>query len=269
MNILPKMLEIPHIDLEKTAEVQAIAPITLGEMDTIKLMNRIDSKFVTNEDVLLAILRDAHAEGYRALVVEGKKVSPYDSMYYDTPDLRMFLDHHNKRMVRQKVRTRVYVSSGQTFLEIKHKNNKKRTKKKRTEIPNDLFFDFRSDAAAAGHSSFTTADLVPQMETIFNRITLVNAAKTERLTIDTNLRFVNHVTGLNSSLKNAVIIELKQDGRADSQMKRILLNHRVKPMRVSKYCIGITITNPTVKSNRFKLKIRNIEKIINSKIELI
>ncbi len=114
------MLEIPHIDLEKTTEVQAIAPITLDEMDTIKLMNRIDSKFVTNEDVLLAILRDAHAEGYRALVVEGKKVSPYDSMYYDTPDLRMFLDHHNKRMVRQKVRTRVYVSSGQTFLEIKN-----------------------------------------------------------------------------------------------------------------------------------------------------
>ena len=89
----------------------------------------------------------------------------------------------------------------------------------------------------------------------------------ERLTIDTNLRFVNHTTGLKSSLKNAVIIELKQDGRADSQMKRILLNHRVKPTRMSKYCIGTTITNPNVKSNRFKKKIRRIEKVINSKIE--
>ena len=82
-----------------------------------------------------------------------------------------------------------------------------------------------------------------------------------------NLRFVNHTTGLKSSLKDAVIIELKQDGRADSQMKRILLNHRVKPTRMSKYCIGTTITNPNVKSNRFKKKIRRIEKVINSKIE--
>jgi len=266
------MSETQYVELEQTDVLKSVAPITLSEMDTIKLMNRIDSKFVTNENVLLDILRDAQAEGYRALVVEGRKVSPYDSMYYDTPDLRMFLDHHNKRMVRQKVRTRVYVASGQTFLEIKHKNNKKRTKKKRTEIPNNLFLDFRSDNSAAdylaGHSPFTVSQIVPQMETIFNRITLVNAAKTERLTIDTNLRFVNHITGLNASLKNAVIIELKQDGRADSQMKRILLNHRVKPMRVSKYCVGITLTNPNVKSNRFKLKIRNIEKIINSKIEI-
>ena len=265
------MSENQHIDLEDTDEVRAIEPITLPEMDSIKLMNRIDSKYLTNESVLLTILRDAHAEGYRALVVEGKKVSPYNSMYYDTPELRMFLDHHNRRMVRQKVRTRVYVASGQTFLEIKHKNNKKRTKKKRTEIDNSLFFDFRSDAAAAdflaNNSAFTVDSIVPQMETIFNRITLVNAAKTERLTIDTNLRFVNHTTGLKSSLKNAVIIELKQDGRADSQMKRILLNHRVKPTRMSKYCIGTTITNPNVKSNRFKKKIRRIEKVINSKIE--
>ena len=67
--------------------------------------------------------------------------------------------------------------------------------------------------------------------------------------------------------KKYVIIELKQDGRADSQMKRILLNHRVKPTRMSKYCIGTTITNPNVKSNRFKKKIRRIEKVINSKIE--
>ena len=77
-----------HIDLESTDEVRAIEPITLPEMDSIKLMNRIDSKYLTNEDVLLAILRDAHAEGYRALVVEGKKVSPYNSMYYDTPEAK-------------------------------------------------------------------------------------------------------------------------------------------------------------------------------------
>ena len=65
---------------------------------------------------------------------------------------------------------------------------------------------------------------------------------------------------------DAVIIELKQDGRADSPMKRILLNHRVKPVRVSKYCIATTITSPGIKTGRFKEKVRRIEKTINKKI---
>jgi len=246
--------------------------IHLDEMDSIKLMNRIDSKYVTNESVLEQVLEAAADQGYRALEVEGSVISPYNSMYYDTDRLKMFADHHNRRLVRQKVRTRVYVSSGTTFLEIKRKNNKGRTKKKRMEIPSDEFMDFRSNpesAAFLAEKSDYTVDMIkPRMETIFRRITLVNKAKTERLTIDTSLNFVNHDTGLKASLGPAVIIELKQDGRAYSEMKNILLDCRVKPMRISKYCIGITVTNPAAKSNRFKIKARNIEKITGQKINI-
>jgi len=246
--------------------------IRLDEMDSIKLMNRIDSKYVTSEDVLEQVLERAADQGYRVLEVEGKVISPYNSMYYDTDALKMFTDHHNRRLVRQKVRTRVYVSSGLTFLEIKRKNNKGRTKKKRTQIPGTDFMDFRGNAEAAAFlaekSAYTVGDIKPRMETIFRRITLVNRAKTERLTIDSSLRFVNHDTDLEATLGPAVIIELKQDGRADSEMKNILLDLRVKPMRVSKYCIGITLTNPAAKSNRFRLKVRRIEKTTGQKIKI-
>jgi len=183
----------------------------------------------------------------------------------------MFTDHHNRKLVRQKVRTRVYVSSGLTFLEIKRKNNKGRTKKKRIQIPNSDFTDFRAneeaDAFLAEKSDYTADMISPRMETIFRRITLVNKAKTERLTIDSSLRFVNHDTGLESGLKDAVIIELKQDGRCYSEMRNIMLDLRIKPMRISKYCIGITLTQPDAKSNRFKLKVRKIEKIIGKKLK--
>ena len=97
----------------------------------------------------------------------------------------------------------------------------------------------------------------------------MNPDKTERLTIDTDLHFVNFRTGKKASLENAVIIELKQDGHAASQMKGILLEHRVKPVRVSKYCIAVTLTDRAVKSNRFKVKVRAIEKTINQKIKVI
>ncbi|MDT3366098.1 MAG: polyphosphate polymerase domain-containing protein [Bacteroidota bacterium] len=251
----------------------AMRPITLDEMDSIRLMNRIDTKYCTDMATLREVLRDADRHGYRVVEVDGLRLCPYNSLYYDTDGLGMFRDHHNRKLTRQKVRTRVYVSSGTTFLEIKRKNNKGRTKKKRLEIPSGEFMDFRPDTAADAFltqiSGYQPEDLKPRLETLFDRITLVNAAMTERLTIDTSLRFVNHDTGANAGLGSAVIIELKQDGRAESEMKRILLDRRVKPIRVSKYCIGTTVTNPGVTSGRFKVKVRRIEKVINEKIATI
>ena len=253
-----------------TRFIEAFPPVSLEEMDGVKLMNRIDTKYVTDEDTLQAILADALSAGYRALTTDGAKIAPYDTLYFDTPKLRTFLDHHNRRLVRQKVRTRVYVGSGLTFLEIKRKNNHSRTKKKRIQIPPEEFRDFASDAQACGYlaeqSMFTAAELSPSLETVFRRITLVNPAMTERLTIDSCVAFKNARNGREASLRNGVIIELKQDGRADSPAKRILLDHRVKPVKVSKYCIGVTLTDPEIKSNRFKLKIRKIEKTIKTKI---
>ena len=264
-------METKHLSFRDALE--ALGPITLDEMDAIKLMNRIDSKYLTEEATLLQILADAAAAGYRVLVTEGARISPYRSIYYDTRGLKMFYDHHNRRLVRQKVRTRTYVNSGDSFLEIKRKNNKGRTKKKRTSIPMQELPDFRSDAVAcrylADHSDFSAEQLQPTLETLFYRITLVNPAMTERLTIDTKLVFKNFRTSRETSLRNAVIIELKQDGHAESQMKRILLANRVKPVRISKYCIAVTLTDPSAKSNRFKVKVRQIEKTINHKITVV
>ena len=136
---------------QKTLEsvLDTISPILLGEMDSVKLMNRIDTKYLTKVDTLVHVLEDAARHGYRALETEGTKVCPYDTLYYDTPGLQMFLDHHNRRLVRQKVRTRTYVDSGQTFLEIKRKNNHGRTKKKRTQIPPADFRDFSAEPGPA------------------------------------------------------------------------------------------------------------------------
>ena len=185
----------------------------------------------------------------------------------------MFYLHHNRRLVRQKVRTRQYVNSGDSFLEIKRKNNHGRTSKKRMGIPSDKMMDFGSVPEAADylarHSWFQAGELSPSARTCFSRITLVNPALTERLTIDTKLAFTNFRTGLGTTLEDAVIIELKQDGRAASQMKGILLDLRIKPLRVSKYCMAITLTDPSAKTGRFKVKVRAIEKIIGKKLTTI
>ena len=247
-----------------------LPPITLEEMESIKLMNRIDTKYLTDETTLAKVLEDSAEAGYRALKTEGGIICPYNSIYFDTPGLKMFLDHHNQKLNRQKVRTREYVNSAAAYLEIKRKKNNGRVKKKRVRIPVDEMGDFSNDPEAvsflASHSDFTLDQISPVLSTGFDRITLVNPAKTERVTIDMNLKFNNFRTGKKASLMDAVIIEIKRDGRSDSQMKGILLDNRVKPVKVSKYCVAVTLTDRSAKSGRFKEKIRAIEKTINKKI---
>ena len=254
-----------HIDFQTASCLPDFPPISLEEMREVRLMDRVDTKYVTNETVLLQILAEANRQGYRALESVCGKIQPYDSIYFDTGCMDMYRDHHNRRLVRQKIRTRQYLHSGDTYLEIKKKNNKSRTKKKRMAIPAAAFRDYREEPVmnrfVEEYSGYRPEQLHPCLETVFNRITLVNAAKTERVTIDSSLRFVNVANSVESDLGNAVVIELKQEGRAASGMKRILLDLRVKPLRMSKYCIGTALTDPQVPNHRFKLKIRKINKI--------
>ena len=74
---------------------------------------------------------------------------------------------------------------------------------------------------------YAASSLSEQLENRFNRITLVNKGKTERLTIDTNLRFHNVVTDGYRFMDDVVIIELKRDGLVPSPILGHLRNLRI------------------------------------------
>ena len=107
--------------------------ISLSEMDDVKLMSRTDTKFAFN-DIKLPVLLQKLSEHYRILEIDGERIHHYKSLYFDTEDRKFYLDHHNSRVNRNKIRFREYVGSGLTFLEIKLKNNKGKTIKKRTKV---------------------------------------------------------------------------------------------------------------------------------------
>ena len=238
----------------------AFEPISLQEMESVKLMNRIDTKYVVSIQQLPDILTKAQPS-YFVQEIDGMRIADYDTMYYDTPSLDMYMRHHDRQLVRQKIRVREYVNSDLTFLEIKRKNNKGRTKKKRIVIT-----DLQSQAQevhdfVGSKSWYNWEDLSPKLRTVFRRITLVNKQKTERLTIDLDLKFDNQVNGRSEQIDGMVIIELKRDGNQPSPMLGIMQSEHVKQLKVSKYCIGTALTNPDIKQNRFKQKIRKIRKI--------
>ena len=258
--------------------VKSFEPISLAQMESVKLMNRIDTKYAVSRAVLPAILEAAKAD-YYVQEIDGKRIATYDTMYYDTESLDMYVRHHDRQLVRQKIRVRQYVDSNLTFLEIKRKNNKGRTSKKRIVVPG---FDITADTPSVlkhkrkedeavtvasfidAKSRYEWSDIAPHLWTKFHRITLVNKAKTERLTIDMDLVWDNVVSGEKKTFEDLVIIELKRDGNVPSKMTHIMLNLRLHPLKISKYCIGTALTTPDIKKNRFKDKIRKIEKMLNS-----
>ena len=251
-------------------------PITLDEMKAIRLMNRIDTKFVTTVPMLRRLLSLAKDQ-YFVQEQGGLRISPYYTLYFDTEDCKMYNRHEAGHLARQKVRVRSYLNAGLNFLEVKTKNNHGRTKKKRVSIDSfdpvhpqhDILFR-RQNEEFVGYDEFLRSclhydptTLSEQLENRFDRITLVNKGKTERLTIDLNLRFHNIVTDEVRLMDNVVIIELKRDGRVPSPILGLLKELRIKPHGFSKYCIGSALTNPGLRRNRIKPKLHDIERIMN------
>ena len=101
-------------------QITLFEPITLKEMDSVKLMNRKDTKFIFNEKMLPALLKDL-TKNYKILEISKKRESQYKTMYFDTEDFKFYTQHHNGKLNRHKVRYRQYIDVDLTFLEVKFK----------------------------------------------------------------------------------------------------------------------------------------------------
>ena len=244
--------------------IGSFAPITLEQMSGVKLMNRTDTKFVTTLDRLRLLLQMAQ-EDYYIQEIDGERNMAYDTTYFDTMEFDMYRQHQYGHTNRQKIRFRTYVSSHLQFMEVKTKNNHGRTKKKRIEVTDMDVTDVVKREFLEKHLRYGVDTLQPAINNHFRRITLVNKAKTERLTIDSELCFHNLVSGVDKDMGELVIIELKRDGLVYSPVLEMLRQLRIHPHGFSKYCMGSALTNPELPVNRFKTKLRDIDIIMNIK----
>jgi hypothetical protein len=235
-------------------------PITLQEMDEVKFLDRMDTKFIFKFDQLPDVLKELSSK-YFALKVEGTCLSIYETLYFDTSYLALYLKHHNGKLNRFKVRKRFYVTSNLGFFEIKFKNNKGRTIKKRIR-DDDITANINDSSAKLlkEKTGLTVAMLHPSLWVYYKRITLINKDFTERLTIDMDLLFKN-TNNIVKDYPNLVIAELKQERSARSPFAVLMHKRHIANLSISKYCLGIANIYQPVKKNNFKEKIIQLNKL--------
>lgn len=223
-------------------------------------MNRQDQKFLFHHEKLPALLDELSADFF-ILEVNGYKAQSYETLYFDTPQRQLYYDHLRGLRPRQKIRIRTYHSTAKQFLEIKTKNNRNKTRKNRIPYINSDWNNDEVKDFMLSNTPFEPKDLEKTISNTFQRITLVDAMRMERITIDFNLHF-EHIDKKSSwSNSNLCVSEVKAPKiTAHSKIYSVLKTHAIFESRFSKYAIGSALLCPELKQNRFKATFLQMKK---------
>jgi len=241
----------------------SFVPVRLEEMDKVRLMDRIDTKYVLSvsriSDLLQLMLLN-----YRILEINDRRSSVYSTTYLDTPEYLFFNQHVTGRPYRNKIRFRKYDSTGISYLEIKHKTQKDRTIKWRIENKfNDDPGNKNARDFICSHVSADGQNLNKVLINNFKRITFTGIKSPERITIDMEMSFRNP-EGMIKELPAIAIAELKSTGSpSKSVFSSIARKVHLYPTGFSKYCIGIALLSDLPHKNNLKPKFLLINHIEN------
>jgi hypothetical protein len=238
----------------------SICPISLKEMDAVALMDRLDTKYVMSTDQLLRALAAVKDE-YQILTVDGQRMHHYRTLYFDTPDFALYQLHVNERAERYKVRSREYLESDLSFLEVKHRNRKDRTIKDRisTALPL-VHLNPNAESWLQSVLPYDAHQLEAKLWNTFTRITLVNTHRCERVTLDVDLTF--YTSHQVVQMEGLAIAEVKVDSSGQSSPFQAQMRaQRIHPSGFSKYCVGTALLYEGVKKNILKAKMKQLEKI--------
>lgn len=228
--------ELPGISLE---ELEARAA----------LLRRVDAKYVVDQDVFAELLRRLVSD-HEVLEIDGRREFAYQSMYFDTPDLRCFRDHIEDRVPRFKARNRLYRNTGRCVFEVKLKRGGGEMDKRQVPHPADVADELDSDAEGCLREALADADLrAPDqplgksLRTSFSRITLAPVGGGERTTCDRGIVLERPARGRARLRGELLVLESKSEG-GESPTDRELAAMGIEPLSLSKYRTGIALLAP-------------------------
>ena len=243
-------------------KISQFSKTSLKEMEGVKLMDRVDVKYLIPLYLLPNVLEEAKVH-YQMLEINQEQLLPYETLYYDTDSLSLYHTHQAGKMSRYKIRSRNYVGSNLSFFEVKYKNNKGRTIKTRIKQDSDIEKQLNEQNASflSQETSLNATELKGNIWVNYHRMTLVSRTSAERLTIDLNLQFLDDTKTV--GYPQIAIAEVKQEKIGASPIINIFRKNQLSEGSISKYCLGIISIDGSVKHNRFKPKLIHLNKIIN------
>ncbi|WP_314326208.1 polyphosphate polymerase domain-containing protein [Paenarthrobacter ilicis] len=246
-HVLPHLGQLPAVGLEELTTEAA-------------LLTRVDRKYLVPSATARRILEGFTAEA-RVLEMDGKRIFDYDSVYFDTAALDSYMRAAHGRRRRFKIRTRTYVDSAVSFLEVKTEGAREATVKER--IPYQLCdrdrlteegLAYVNETLAAAIGQTMSGPLAPVLATRYQRTTLYLPGSGSRATIDSAVTW-QRPDGQPWMLDDAVVIETKS-GSAPGPLDRHLWAQGVRPCRISKFATGMAALHPELPANRWHQTLR-------------
>ncbi|MBA4264175.1 MAG: vacuolar transporter [Comamonadaceae bacterium] len=245
--------------------VEPFSPISLDQLNSkAAMLERLDNKYVVRADVLQAAI-ESLVERFDILDMNGTRAFTYETCYFDDEQLHSYFDHHQGRRRRCKVRVRKYTDAQLCFVEVKLKDKRGLTVKKRLEYSMDKYGTLDDSAWMHIRQSYEALygeafphRLAPVIEMRYQRITLVAREGGERMTIDCHLRFQangrTRTTG-----PDVFVVETKSangNGVADKILRSL---HQHPTKSCSKYCVGMAALQTVERHNKFLPALRKLD----------
>lgn len=246
--------------------------ISLDELNAKAAMQtRVDRKYIVDAPYAALVLADLPAEA-SVLEISGERQFSYDSVYFDTPNLDSYRLAATGRRNRYKIRTRSYLDTGDTYLEVKTEGARALTVKER--IPYSFADRAYLNAQGRDYVEESLRGLIdapatafePVLTTGYRRTTVLLPASNlnpsdSRMTIDTDLTWTAlsdfalstsspYRLGQAYTAAGMVIIETKS-GSAPSVADKHLWRAGIRPSKISKFATGLAALNPELTSNKW------------------
>lgn len=225
-----------------------------------ELLHRVDTKYLLGIRAIDDVIAEL-ADHYAVLRHRGQSLMAYRSLYFDTPDLRLYDDHRRGRRLHRKIRIRHYPDRQVSFLELKVQESERLTRKHRLDLPyGQSTLGERERGFLASHAALPVEVLGPQVWVGYRRTTLLGLHTNERVTVDTDLQLVRGDRVV--ALDQVAIMEVKQAAfcRATHVMATLQRQH-IRPRSFSKYCIALALTCDGLRRNRFKPTLRALGQV--------
>lgn len=246
----------------------AAHPITLAEVQArAELLARYDNCYLVPVEIFAdfaARLTDPRRPGgpFKALCINGRRWFRYHSVYYDTPDLRAFHDHRQRRRLRYKIRERLYEDTGERQFEIKLKSGRGETVKYRQPmLPGDSALEpaprrFLATVLRRSYDMAAPTELTTSLVTDYQRATFV--ADGRRITCDAGMTCHDPRTGRSVRADGGlVLVESKTNGHL-TEADRLLHDHGVRAAEFTKYCGALSALRPDLTGNAWHRATRQV-----------